>query len=229
MKGILLAACVICGCGKPDDCTKLFDRMASSTKDLADRKELAKNKDDFLQMCHKEIDRIRKDRIMRCVLDASDDDAVTACVGKPFGEYMKRSKVSEAEIRLNAIAKSAKRVYGDTSAFPTGTSKVLPDRNGNPVGGGCCGSMGSGSNVDNKCPPSKDWAGDPVWSALGFQIDEPTLYRYKYESADGKTFTATATGDADCDGHEAVFTVTGKLDASGSPTTELTMPPKGQY
>jgi hypothetical protein len=139
------------------------------------------------------------------------------------------TKVSEAALHLNAIAKKAKLVFGETGKFPVGTSKVLPVGNADSaVGGGCCGSKSSGGSVDNKCAVSKDWAADPVWKALEFSIDEPTLNRYKYESADGMSFTATAAGDADCDGEEAVYVLKGTV-ANGSPNVELVPPPKGKY
>jgi hypothetical protein len=130
--------------------------------------------------------------------------------------------------QLEEIAEKAKSIYADKHAFPTGTSSVLPARNGNPIAGGCCGSISTGATVDNKCAVSKDWASDPVWKTLGFSLDEPSLYRFKYESADGKSFVATATGDADCDEQEAVFQLKGSVDA-GEPKIELVLPAKNIY
>lgn len=221
----ILVACVIlvAGCKKADDCQRLVDKMLPVMKEMAgkDAADVEKGKDKFIEKCRKD-DKMKNDPTMKCVLDAKDDAAVKACISGAMGEYGKRSKATEASLQLNAIAKNAKRVWADTGAFPKGTSAVLPANAGGKTG--CCGAA-----PDGKCPVSKDWETDPVWKSLEFRIDEPTLYRYKYESADGKSFTATATGDADCDGQEAVFTVTGSLDASGNPTTNLTQPPAGQY
>jgi hypothetical protein len=139
------------------------------------------------------------------------------------------ARVSEAQLHLDSIAKRAKAVYAETGKFPIGTSSVLPARNGDSqIAGGCCGSKSVGVDVDHKCAVSKDWASDPVWKALGFSIDDTGIYRYKYESADGKTFVATATGDVDCDSQEAVFTAKGTV-ADGKPTVELVKPEKGVY
>jgi len=138
-------------------------------------------------------------------------------------------KVKEAELQLNTLAKKAKVVFAETGKFPVGTAKVLPARTAEYKDmGGCCGSKSSGDTVDNKCPVSKEWASDPVWKALAFSIDEPSNYRYKYESADGTSFTATAAGDADCDGDEATYVLKGTA-ANGTPTVELVQPPKGKY
>ena len=220
MKKILIAL-VLVGCGKSDDCSKLFDKMASAMKDTADGKDLTKDKDKFLEMCRKHSDKMKDDPVMQCVLDASGDDAVKACIGKPLDDYKKKGKMNEAAVQLNALGKHAKVVFAESGAFPKGMSSVLP---ANPTNNkGCCGTS------DAKCPVSKDWETDPVWKALDFRIDEPTMYRYKYESADGKSFTATAVGDTDCDGQDATFTLTGSVDASGNPTADLKLPEKGQY
>jgi hypothetical protein len=221
MKRILLV-CVLFGCSKGDDCQKLVDKMMPIMKEMAgkDGKDIDKGKDKFLEQCRKD-DKMKNDPMMKCVLDASGDDAVKACLSKSLGDYEKKAKSSEAPLMLNTIAKKAKIAAAEKSAFPTGTAKELPAAPG--PGPGCCGT------ADGKCAVSADWANDPVWKALDFSIDQPTMYRYKYESADGKSFTATATGDTDCDGDAAVFTVKGTLDASGNATTELMVPPKGKF
>ena len=87
----------------------------------------------------------------------------------------------------------------------------------------CCGQP------QNKCAPDPDaFAKDPVWTALDFSIDEPTMYQYRYHS-DGKTFLAEAIGDADCDGAMATYKLEGSLDAGGNPRVTLTPPPAGVY
>ncbi|MGE5183388.1 MAG: hypothetical protein ACM31C_15060 [Acidobacteriota bacterium] len=222
MKAILVAV-VLLGCSKSDDCSKLVDKMMPVMKEMAgkDAADIDKGKDKFLEKCRKD-DKMKNDPTMKCVLGAKDNDAVKACLTGGLDDYKKKSRANEAAIQLNALGKHAKVVFGETGSFPKGTSSVLPANPSKTPG--CCGNP-----PDNKCPPSKDWETDPVWKALDFRIDEPTMYRYKYESADGKTFTATATGDTDCDGQEATFTLTGSVDASGNPTADLKLPEKGHF
>jgi hypothetical protein len=149
---------------------------------------------------------------------------VIGCKGDKGIDNMPKGRVPGVVMDLDAIAKHANAVFRDTKAFPIGTSAQLPARNGAVVGGGCCGSKSTGGEMDNKCPVSTAWASDPVWKALSFSIDTSELYVFKYASTDGKSFVLTATGDADCDAQEAVFTVRGNGD-----TTVLESPPAGSY
>jgi len=141
--------------------------------------------------------------------------AMAAVAIPAFMEYMKRGKATESSLNLNRIGKSAKRVFGETGAFPVGDAALLP------AGKTCCGNPGA------KCPADPDaFAKDPVWSQLEFSIDEPTIYQYRYHS-DGKTMLVEAIGDADCDGNMATFKLEGSLTAAGNPTMNLTPPPPG--
>jgi hypothetical protein len=216
----ILVACLLIGCSKGDDCQKLVDKMMPVMKEMASKSgknvDMDKGKDEFLQNCRKD-DKMKNDPTMKCVLDAKDEAAVKECIAKPMNDYAGRSKQTEAMVQLNALSKHAKMVFGESGAFPTGTAKELP-ANDKP---GCCGQP------DNKCPASTEWASDPVWKALDFSIDQPGMYRYKYTS-DGKTFTASATGDLDCDGKPAIFMLTGKVD-NGAVTTDVVKPPDGLY
>ncbi len=139
---------------------------------------------------------------------------ILAAVAVPaFMDYMKKSKASEATLELNKIAKSAKRYYGENSKFPIGDIAAPPT---------CCGTP------DNKCAANPaEWQQGP-WTELGFAIDEPHDYRYSYHS-DGKTITAKAIGDTDCDGQDAEFTLDVTVDAGGLPVTNITKPPPGAH
>jgi hypothetical protein len=61
-----------------------------------------------------------------------------------------------------------------------------------------------------------------VWTRLDFQIDDPGYFQYAYES-DGKTATATATGDLDCDGTSIVYTLKMTVE-DGNVVKALTQP-----
>ena len=116
----------------------------------------------------------------------------------------------EAQLQLNRIGKNAKVYYITNAAFMKGKSASLPAAD-------CCKTSG-------KCAIETDaFAKDPVWQALDFQIDEPNQFHYTYESADGTSFHAEASGDPDCSGN----TITYKLDGSseaGNPKINLTGP-----
>jgi prepilin-type N-terminal cleavage/methylation domain-containing protein len=141
---------------------------------------------------------------------------ILAAVAIPsFMDYMKRAKKTEAALQLNKLGKNAKRVYSETSAYVSGPAQELP---GKPGGGGCCG----GPNNHCAAVPAA-FAGEAHWKALDFQIDEPSLFYYDYDGT-LTSFTATATGDLDCDGTEIVYTLTGAA-LNGNPSVLLTEPP----
>ena len=119
---------------------------------------------------------------------------------------------AEAQLALHNLEKRAKMAFVEKAEFPKGKVGPTPSA-------ACCPTT---------CAPSPAAWSDPVWKELDFTIDEPTHFQYSYDS-DGKTFTATAVGDTDCDGQNATFTLTGKLDAAGNPTVDLQKPAAGQY
>ena len=140
--------------------------------------------------------------VMVCVMSV-----VAAC--SKVEEYRNKSKRTEAQVQLNKLAKDLKTAYIANAEFPKGKAATLPES----TGAACC---------PDKCKVSTAWASDPVWSALDFSIDEPTLFRYSYDS-DGKTFKATAVGDLDCDGTVITYTLTGTAK-DGNPETRLEEP-----
>jgi len=138
---------------------------------------------------------------------------ILAAVAIPaFMDYTKRSKKTEAALQLNKLAKNAKRAYSETGRYPAGSTPLTPRQP-------CCGQP------NNHCSAVPElYAASPVWAALDFQIDEPTLFQYSYSaSADGQRFVAKAVGDLDCDGVFITYELTGTV-SSGAPTVTLTEP-----
>jgi hypothetical protein len=160
--------------------------------------------------------------------------ALAAVAIPAFLDYMKKTKVSEGQLHLQIIGKRAKAAFGATGAFPIGKAALLPVNATQNGGNNCCGGHGGtagapGHDVTNHCTADPvAFARDPVWHALDVSIDEPSVYQYDYQS-DGKTFTARAIGDADCDGTSATFELHGSVDASGKPHVELVKPAPGVY
>ncbi|HEX3760289.1 MAG TPA: prepilin-type N-terminal cleavage/methylation domain-containing protein [Kofleriaceae bacterium] len=142
---------------------------------------------------------------------------ILATVAIPaFMDYVKRSKRSEAVLQLNKIGKNAKRTYGETASYPSGSVGPTPAR---PGTGGCCGGTGATPNHCAASPAA--WTG--AWQALDFEIDEDTLFYYSYSGA-SQSYTALAIGDLDCDGTEVTYTLTGAA-VNGNPTASLSEPP----
>lgn len=150
----------------------------------------------------------------------ADLDRCMKAAGKgTLSEYRSKGRATEAVLQLNRLGKNAKVVFVETGAFPKG--KVGPS----PANECCYGNPGT--DTHGKCPVDAAVWKDPIWQALEFEIAEPSVYRYSYES-DGKTFTATAVGDADCDMKLVTYTLAGSSE-DGNPKVELSEPPKGEY
>ncbi len=118
---------------------------------------------------------------------------------------------TEAQIELNHMGQLAKRFYVEHAAFPAGTEAPTPAQ-------ACCSQPGKVCKA-----LASDWngatAGHP-WSDLSFTIAEDGFkYQYSYTGG-GDTFTATAVGDPDCDGHPITLTLSGSSQ-NGNPTTAV--------
>ncbi|HEY1548796.1 MAG TPA: hypothetical protein VGG28_13295 [Kofleriaceae bacterium] len=144
--------------------------------------------------------------------------ALAAIAIPAFMDYMKKSKQNEATLQLNKIGKAAKRYYGENSKYPIGDGAITSATT-------CCGQP------NNRCaPPATEMMKkDPVWSALEFEINEPTQYRYRYHSADGKSAVVEAIGDLDCDGTEATYRLDIGVTSAGNPQLNLTPPASGVF
>ena len=118
----------------------------------------------------------------------------------------------EGKEELNRMSKLAKVYAAEHSAFPTGKADLTPATD-------CCKESLHLCDVKDS-----DWSSG-VWQDLGFKpMALSTPFRFSYESTDGKTFTARAVSDLDCNGTPETLELHGKLDASGNATTELVTP-----
>jgi prepilin-type N-terminal cleavage/methylation domain-containing protein len=143
---------------------------------------------------------------------------ILATVAIPaFMDYVKRSKKTEATLQLDKISKNAKRTYGETGSYPSGSAGPTPT----PVnaGKGCCGGAGKRPNHCAANPGA--WTG--VWQQLEFEIDEDSLFYYSYTGT-ATAYTALAVGDLDCDGLEVTYTLNGTT-VNGNPTATVSAPP----
>ena len=132
---------------------------------------------------------------------------VTAAVAVPaFMKYIKKSKTSEARMFVRRISDSARELQAQAGAFPAASTPITP-----PLGA-CCSQA-------EKCVPDPTLWQHPTWVALEFSIEDPHYYSYQYEvGADGKSFTARAFGDLDCDGDYSTFKMHNEM---GGPSPAL--------
>lgn len=206
---LLLAAC---SKKKEDKCTRAIDKSWTVLNEIAvlrgkNAKLTPEDKKAFVENCRK-ASKSKPDPEVDCVLAAKDDAGVRDCYMKGYEAYLARSKEMEAKIQLGKIAKTTKAAFIGQAAFPTGKVGPTP---ATP----CC------SEQVKQCLPGEGTFSDPTWQALEFMIEGPFHFQYSYES-NGKTFTATASGDPGCTGKPVTHTITGKVGADGSP--EITGP-----
>ncbi len=207
----LIPLLALAACKKGDDCQTFWDKTAPTMSKMAGAKLPPDAKDKFFKEC-RSGDKMKSDPVFKCVLGASGDAAVEACMTKSFDDYQSKSKKTEALMLLNKLGKNLKVLYATEAAFPAGKVGPLPAEP-------CCKGEGG------KCAvvPADKWAADPVWSKLDFQIDDPARFQYSYES-DGKTASATAVGDLDCDGKMITYKLEMSVDASGAAQMKVVEP-----
>ena len=142
---------------------------------------------------------------------------VVAAVAIPaFIKYTRRSKTTEAIDNLDRLYKDAAVYYVTPRVDPTGAKlpcSLPPSVGWTPAGSPC-------DHKGGKYPGGPDEWSDPTWRALGFQIDGPHYFRYKFDAnptvKDGK-FTITASADLDCDGVWSTFERYGFADPDAGP------------
>lgn len=122
-----------------------------------------------------------------------------------FMAQASKAKGTEAVVQLEKLAKDAIVYHATNSQFPVGTAAVLPAADGE----GC-------KAPKRLMEASSQWSADPVWSALGFDISEPTRFSYHYEATGKHSARAWATADLTCTGNLVTYTIVleGRCDGS---------------
>jgi len=146
---------------------------------------------------------------------------ILAAIAIPaFTRYVKKSRTAEAAGHLNKMW-AGSLVYYETDHFTatntavTRLEKQFPGNATTANGGTECGCSTGG-----KCP-GNDAVYDAAagsWVALSFSLPDPYSYLPKYAGSgvgSAAIFTATATGDMDCDGVLASFVRKGGVGANG--------------
>jgi hypothetical protein len=140
---------------------------------------------------------------------------VAACDSSGGVKFPDRTPAGQR--RLEELRKSAKTYYMEKQTFPIGTVGPTPATS-------CCEERATGLD-SMKCAPNPSYWQDPIWKALGFSVDAREPFRYSYESADGKRFTAKAVSDVDCDNSETEIVLVGNSEG-GQPSFDIVLPPR---
>jgi type II secretory pathway pseudopilin PulG len=139
--------------------------------------------------------------------------SILAAVGVPvFMRNVRAAKQSEATLQLDRLAKNATTYYVMRSAYPQGTAAVLP-----AADGAACSQPG------HKMAATNAWSTDPVWSELGFELPEESMYSYHYVSTSSTQAEALAVGDLDCDHTLGTYRLQMTVP-NGTPATKLIAP-----
>lgn len=140
---------------------------------------------------------------------------ILAAVAIPaFVKYIRRSKTAEASMNVRKLFDGSVSYYTDEHVDATGKpqpSHFPATAPRTPATTACK----DGESVKHM-PDPKMWS-HPTWQALNFEVSDPFYYQYEYVS-DGKTFTARAIGDLDCDGVLSTFERVGKVDGENNVT-----------
>ena len=159
---------------------------------------------------------------------------ILAAIAIPaFTRYVKKSRTAEAAGQLNKMWAGSVTYYESDHMTQSATggatmlAKQFPGPAASVPGGAgpdCCGNAG------DKCPGNDVAFNTDVWQALNFSLPDPYNYKPSYVAAGvstGATFTATATGNLDCDATRATFVRRGGInpdsgDVVGGGAPEIT-------
>jgi hypothetical protein len=152
-------------------------------------------------VCAAEVEKVRKE----------DAAKIEQCVAQ-FAETAKKAKSIEPKVHLKWMFDWARIYYEELGGkrekkFPT------PSAGPTPPLGTCC------KQPRGRCEANSGLWAKPPWTSLRMALDDPHYYSYQYEVApDGRSFTARAMGDLDCNGVYSTFELVGSISADGTVT-----------
>jgi len=150
---------------------------------------------------------------------------ILAAVAIPaFMKYIKKAKTSEARTQVQKIYAGARVYWMDRNTRP---GQIAAEESQFPTSDGTFAGLGVSKTADpnccamsgptEKCAPQNDlWGlgggGGPAWEALHFSMSDPHYYAYGFNVSNvaggqGSEFTATATGNLDCDSIFSTFSM----------------------
>jgi len=192
------AAAELCGCDTPE-CTKVAGVKFAKALGAVDKSKL------------KEKDLAKMSEVAQ---KASGCLSSPGAGGSSFNNYIAKSKTTEATEFIKKMADGARAYYMDGAASQGSLVPVAKQFPGPSVGptpkpGSCC-------EDGKKCAPNPDSWSAPTWQALNFGVFDPHYFSYKYEvAADGRSITASAIGDLDCDGTFSTYSLTATIEEGG--------------
>jgi len=132
---------------------------------------------------------------------------ILAAVAIPmFMDSMKKAKASEAKVQISKLQGTAKESFSTHSAFPIVTAIKTPAID-------CCTQNPATKKCSASLPANAtQWATVP-WQDLDFSMTEDHFFQYTFTGAAG-TYTATASGNIDCDATSVKYEVVGTKDAT---------------
>jgi prepilin-type N-terminal cleavage/methylation domain-containing protein len=145
---------------------------------------------------------------------------ILAAIAIPaFSRYVKKSRTAEAAGHLNKMWQGSVAYYeGDQGAGTV--ARAFPPSDNSPTTD-CC------NGANSKCPGNDPRFNSATWIALNFSLPDPYNYYPSYLSTgvnSAAAFTATATGDLDCDNVVSTFVRTGGINAVSGDVTGGTAP-----
>jgi prepilin-type N-terminal cleavage/methylation domain-containing protein len=145
---------------------------------------------------------------------------ILAAIAIPaFSRYVKKSRTAEAAGHLNKMWQGSVAYYEGDQGAAASTGRQFPQTEGTPAA--CC------TAAQAKCPGNDARYNLPTWVALNFSLPDPYNYFPTYVSAgtgSAATFTATASGDLDCDTVLSSFVRAGGINAVSGDVTGGTAP-----
>ena len=196
-----------------DVCQQVSDKARPIIEEIGNAAGQPMTDLDYEKMTQQCRDRLAQgeplDPDSKCMLDAPDQAGVRACYVAGVKAYMRSSQLLEQRGALRRLGSALSITFIDGNAYPIGKAGPTPAIP-------CCAQPRQACAND-----PTEWSGSPVWAAAGVDRAFSPHYQFTYESDDPKSYTATAIGDPDCDGHPVTIKLVGSVDASGQPQTKL--------